>query len=271
MSLLRPAAGTDRPSRDFGPNRRCSASSNAVTRNTPFAPAPVTATRISRPRFDTNTPTGESATSACRVIAPITIERPRSSMPDRPSIKDRSIRLAGLASRCFMVGIRVWPPASSFASSPLASRFAACRTLDGRCNVNAYIEASLFRRFAGGVAALDRGPDRLRGRRHGDLLAADRVGDGVDDRGGRGDGAGLAAAFDAERVRRAFRHRHADLERGHVVRARHAIIHERAGHELAVLVIDRAFEQRLADPLRDPAVDLTLDDHRIDEDAEIVD
>src|SRR5713226_2620454 len=215
--------------------------------------------------------TGESATSACRVMAPMTIERPRSSMPDRPSIKDRSIRLAGLASRCFMVGIRVWPPASSFASSLLASRLAAWRTLEGRWNVNAYMEASLFRRLAGRVAALDRGPDRLRGRRHGDLLAADRVGDGVDDRGGRGDGAGFAAAFDAERVRRAFRQRHIDPERRHVVGARHAIVHERAGHELAVLVVDRAFEQRLAHALGDPTMDLALDDHRIDEDPEIVD
>src|SRR5260370_31702550 len=144
---------------------------------------------------------GESATSACRVIAPITIERPRSSMPDRPSIKDRSIRLAGLASRCFMVGIRVWPPASSFASSLLASRFAACRTLEGRCNVNAYMEASLFRRLAAGVAALDRGPDRLRGRRHGALLAADRLGDAGDDGGGAGEGAGRAGALYAD-VRR---------------------------------------------------------------------
>ena len=62
-----------------------------------------------------------------------------------------------------------------------------------------------------------------------------------------------------------------DLERRQVVGARHGVVHERAGHELAVLVVDRAFEQRLADALRDAAMHLALDDHRIDDDAEIVD
>ena len=49
------------------------------------------------------------------------------------------------------------------------------------------------------------------------------------------------------------------------------VVHERAGHELAVAVVDRAFQQRLADALRDAAVHLALDDHRIDHDAEVVD
>ena len=62
-----------------------------------------------------------------------------------------------------------------------------------------------------------------------------------------------------------------DLERRQIIGARHAVVHERAGHELAVLVIDRAFEQRLADALRDAAVHLALDDHRIDHRAEIID
>src|SRR5207237_3296318 len=57
MSLPMPSAGIVMPSSDFGPKRFFSASSNAVTRNTPLAPAPVTATRISEPRLDTNTPT----------------------------------------------------------------------------------------------------------------------------------------------------------------------------------------------------------------------
>ena len=49
------------------------------------------------------------------------------------------------------------------------------------------------------------------------------------------------------------------------------VVHERAGDELAVLVVDRAFEQRLADALGDAAMHLALDDHRIDHRAEIVD
>ena len=43
-----------------------------------------------------------------------------------------------------------------------------------------------------------------------------------------------------------------------------------AGHELAALVVDRAFEQRLADALGEAAMDLALDDHRVDQPAEIV-
>ena len=40
-----PSAGTVNPSSDFAPKRFLSASSKAVTRNTPFAPAPVFAAR----------------------------------------------------------------------------------------------------------------------------------------------------------------------------------------------------------------------------------
>ena len=46
-----PSAGMVMPSIDFGEKRFFSASSKLVTRNTPFEPAPVTATRISEPRL----------------------------------------------------------------------------------------------------------------------------------------------------------------------------------------------------------------------------
>ena len=45
------------PSSDFGEKRFFNASSNDGTRNTPFDPAPVTAIRMSLPRFETKTPT----------------------------------------------------------------------------------------------------------------------------------------------------------------------------------------------------------------------
>ena len=54
------------------------------------------------------------------------------------------------------------------------------------------------------------------------VFGADRVGDGVDDGGGRRDRAGLAAALDAERVRRASGHGGVDLQRRQIVGARHA-------------------------------------------------
>ena len=61
------------------------------------------------------------------------------------------------------------------------------------------------------------------------------------------------------------------MERRQIVRARHGVVHHRAGHELALFVIDRAFQQRLADALRDAAMHLAFDDHRIDDGAEIID
>ena len=61
------------------------------------------------------------------------------------------------------------------------------------------------------------------------------------------------------------------LNDGKFVGARHRVVHERAGHELALFVIDRVLEQRLADALRHAAVHLALDDHRIDNRAEVVD
>ncbi len=75
----------------------------------------------------------------------------------------------------------------------------------------------------------------------------------------------FAAALDAERIRRTFGHGRTDLERRQVVGARHGVVHVRAGQQLSLVVIDRVFEQRLSDALRDAAVHLAFDDHRIDD------
>ena len=56
--------------------------------------------------------------------------------------------------------------------------------------------------------------------------------------GRRGDGARLAAALDAERVRRTGGHDRVDLERRQVVGARHAVVHVARGQQLAVRVVD---------------------------------
>ena len=65
MSVFIPSAGTLMPSIDFGEKRFLRASSNDFTRNTPFEPAPVTATRMSEPRFETNTPTRAKPDAGC--------------------------------------------------------------------------------------------------------------------------------------------------------------------------------------------------------------
>src|SRR5580692_8469687 len=196
-------------------------------------------------------------------------------MPVKPSMRDMSISTGGLASRSFIVGSNVWPPASSLASAFLLSRFTACRSVWGRSKVKLYIFAlrnflasRRVRQWAAGF--LQRGPYRLRRRRHGDVFSADGVGDGVDDRGGRGDRAGLAAAFDAERIGRAPCQRCSNRHGWKVIGPRHGVVHERAGHELAPLVVNCALTQCLPYSLRDAAVDLALDNHRIDDDAEIV-
>ena len=72
------------------------------------------------------------ATSACLAVAPMTSERPFISIASRPSIWERSTRCGGLASRCFMTGTSVWPPAITLASSFFTRRLAACRTVAGR-------------------------------------------------------------------------------------------------------------------------------------------
>src|SRR5260370_23574934 len=66
MSPARPSAGIVSPSSDFGENRFLSAASNSPTRNTPEAPAPVTATRTSEGRLATNTPTSAKRDAGLR-------------------------------------------------------------------------------------------------------------------------------------------------------------------------------------------------------------
>ena len=52
---------------------------------------------------------------------------------------------------------------------------------------------------------------------------------------------------------------------------RHRVVHVAAGQKLAgLLVVHAALEQRLADALRQSAVHLAFDDHRIDDVAEVV-
>ena len=63
----------------------------------------------------------------------------------------------------------------------------------------------------------------------------------------------------------------ADRNRRDVDGARQGIVHERAGDRLAARVIVDLFHQRLADTLRDAAMQLAGDDHRIDNGAEIID
>ena len=58
----------------------------------------------------------------------------------------------------------------------------------------------------------------------------------------------------------------------HVVGARHRVVHVAAGQQLAaVAVVDHVLHQRLADALRDAALDLAFADHRVDGAPAVVD
>ena len=58
---------------------------------------------------------------------------------------------------------------------------------------------------------------------------------------------------------------------GKAVRLRQRVVVERAGQQLAVVVVVQLFPERLADALRQPAVDLAGDQHRADDVAAVVD
>src|SRR4029079_11017150 len=199
------------------------------------------------------------------------MDLPFCSTPLSPSTNDKSMSAEGCASRCFITGRSECPPARSFASGVRARRPAACRTVVGRWKVKLYISNLLQLRGLARLSIFERCPNRLCGCRHDEILTADRVSDGIDHGGRCRNRSGLSAPFDAKRIRRRLRFSKANLERGQVVRMRHAIIHQRPGHELTVFIVHRALQQSLPDALRDAAMHLPFDNHWIDDRAEIVD
>ena len=118
-------------------------------------------------------------------------------------------------------------------------------------------------------------PDFFRRRWHVEMrsgAAWNGIGDGVHDRGDRCGGARFARTLHAERVGRRRHRMDGVLERGHVVGARHRVIHERAGDQLPARAVEhRVLHHRLAQALGDGAVGLPLDDHGVERAAAIVD
>ena len=90
---------------------------------------------------------------------------------------------------------------------------------------------------------------------------------GVGDRRGRADRAAFADALLSELGigRRRFHMEHANV--GHFRAARQQIVGERRSERLALRVERHFLEQRRADALRGAAVNLAVDDHRIDQHA----
>ena len=63
----------------------------------------------------------------------------------------------------------------------------------------------------------------------------------------------------------------ADLPGGRLDRRRQEVVHERAGQVVAVLVVGDLLVQRRREAHRQAAVDLAVDDHRVDDVAAVVD
>src|SRR5215469_1257730 len=64
----------------------------------------------------------ELSRSDSRVSPPSFRQRPSSLIYDKPEMRLISTRYAGLASRNFIIGIRLWPPLRILASSPYCCR-----------------------------------------------------------------------------------------------------------------------------------------------------
>jgi len=64
---------------------------------------------------------GSDPTTACGVIAPITIASPSSRTPRSESMRPRSMIISGALSRIRSTGSRLCPPAMIFASSPCSA------------------------------------------------------------------------------------------------------------------------------------------------------
>src|SRR5438034_7120917 len=118
-------------------------------------------------------------------------------------------------------------------------------------------------------------PEPVWTRRHVHVLDAERaesVADRVDDRGAGGDGARLTDALDPEVVGRAWSDGVVETHGRDLADPRDAVVEQRAGLELAgLVVVDDLFVKRLRDRLRDAAVDLAVDDERVDDVSAVVD
>src|SRR4029077_6635280 len=125
------------------------------------------------------------------------------------------------------------------------------------------------------LRALYRLPHAARRRGHIDTIDAEwaqRIDDRIDDDRWSPDGTGFADTFHPDRVGLAAHFFQRDLEIRQHVCARHRVIHKAAGDELRRrAVVDGMLVKFLPDALRNAAMLLAVDDHRIQHLPEIID
>src|SRR5258706_626824 len=120
---------------------------------------------------------------------------------------------------------------------------------------------------AGSLSRPDRAPEPVGRRRHIEVRDA-RLAKGVQyrvhKRGERAAHARFAHAFRAERVRGGRDRVLVDREACNEPRARHRVVHEAPGEELAgVGIVYGMLAENLPRPLRDPALHLAFDEHAV--------
>src|SRR5215471_15788480 len=82
----------------------------------------------------------------------------------------------------------------------------------------------------------------------------------------------FAGRTNAERMGRGWYFTDAGVEERKHIRSRHCVVHERARQKLpGPGIIKALFDQCLSDTLRDAAMSLTVDDHRVDGTADVID
>src|SRR5262245_5229119 len=91
-----------------------------------------------------------------------------------------------------------------------------------------------------------------------------RINYGVGDGGCGTDRSGFADTFRTERVNWRRCDRMVEFKSRQLVSLRNSVIHQFSGQQLTVLVIDYLFKKRLRHSLRDAAMNLPLDNHRVD-------
>src|SRR5437868_14202648 len=200
--------------------------------------------------------TAEFATSACRVIAPITSASPSLRMPANSEMPRKSTSVPGCASRSFIAATRLCPPARGL-PPVLARAFAASASVFGSWYSKVYMNFSLT------PGALNRLPHAMRRCRHVEMRDPDArqcVHHRIHQRGRSANCSRFATPFCAQGIVRARRHFRPHFERWDVVGARQPVIHQAAGQQLsAFVVVDAMLEHRLTDSLTESAVHLSLD------------
>lgn len=104
-----------------------------------------------------------------------------------------------------------------------------------------------------------------------DAERRERVNDGVDEAGSGADGSGFTDAFDAHGIHGCGGDGASQFHARNVGSARESVVGEFAADELALGIVDGFFEKNLSDGLDDAAVNLAIDEERIDDVAAVVD